>query len=209
MTAALQIENNFRIRGHNVSTDYSKIAGNADHRADNMLEPIVAYVMENFAEEISLEDLSATVGISRFSLCRAFQRRFKVTPMRWLWTFRAILAFEFIALEPRWSLTDIAFSCGFTSSAHFSRFFKATFKCSPSQHRIRSLSAMRAAGIATSRPIEFDAVITTENGIVQRVAKAAVTLCSNKQSDKKAALEPDTGMKIFDVAGEEGVSLHE
>ena len=170
-------------------------------RGDDMLEKIVAYVMENFAEEITLEDMSSTVGISRFSLCRAFQRRFKVTPMRWLWNFRAILAFEFIALEPRWSLTDIAFSCGFTSSAHFSRFFKATFKCSPSQHRMQSLVALRASGNTGKRPVEFDSVFKSEGGIVQRVAKSAMELTRQKE-----VTLPEYKL---DVARGAGVSLQE
>ncbi len=172
--------------------------------SDKLLETIVAYVMENFAEEITLEDMSATVGISRFSLCRAFQRRFKVTPMRWLWTFRAILAFEFIALEPRWSLTDIAFSCGFTSSAHFSRFFKSIFKCSPSQHRMKSLLALREAGGASTLPRTFDAVFAADGGTTRRVAQGALELSRNRLPMTKIP-----GMNPFDVAGEKGVSLHE
>lgn len=171
---------------------------------DKLLETIVAYVMENFAEEITLEDMSATVGISRFSLCRAFQRRFKVTPMRWLWTFRAILAFEFIALEPRWSLTDIAFSCGFTSSAHFSRFFKSIFKCSPSQHRLQALAAMREAGGISNLPRTFDAVFASDGGTSRRVAQGALEL-----SRSRAPAVKIPGMNLFDVAGEKGVSLHE
>jgi len=174
MTAAFQLENNFR--GLSVTTYKNGGESQNKQNRDIFLDTIIAYVMENFAEEITLEEMSATVGISKFSLCRSFQRRFKATPMRWLWTFRAILAFEFIALEPRWSLTDIAFSCGFTSSAHFSRFFKATFKCSPSQHRMRSLAALRQTGSVGHRPLEFDAVFSPDGGIVQRVAKGAMEL---------------------------------
>src|SRR5690606_33695587 len=78
-------------------------------------------------------------GMTRFNFCRRFQKECGITPMRWLWTFRTLLAGEFIRLDPRWSLTDVAFACGFTSSAHFSRSFKQTFGKTPSQFRKETL----------------------------------------------------------------------
>src|SRR4051812_6958890 len=82
-------------------------------------EKVVAYVLANFAEDIDLDDLAEEAGLSRFNFCRKFQRECGISPMRWLWNFRTILAAEFITLDPKWSLTDVAFSCGFSSSAHF------------------------------------------------------------------------------------------
>src|SRR4051812_31305636 len=82
---------------------------------------VIPFILENFAEEVNLEDLAREAGMSRFNFCRRFHKECGVSPMRWLWNFRTILAHEFIALDPKWSLTDVAFSCGFTSSAHFSR----------------------------------------------------------------------------------------
>lgn len=96
---------------------------------------IIPYVLENFAEEICLEDLAQEAGMSRFNFCRRFHKECGLPPMRWLWNFRTLLAAEFISLDPRWSLTDVAFSCGFTSSAHFSRSFRAMFAKSPSQYK--------------------------------------------------------------------------
>jgi AraC family transcriptional regulator len=105
-------------------------------------EAVVAYVLANFAEEISLDDLAREAGLSRFNFCRRFHRECGLPPMRWLWTFRAALAAEFIAIDPRWSLTDVAFSCGFTSSAHFSRSFRAAYGMSPSQYRKGALARL-------------------------------------------------------------------
>jgi transcriptional regulator GlxA family with amidase domain len=103
-------------------------------------EPAIAFVLANFAEEIGLEDLARAAGMSRFSFCRRFHRECGLPPMRWLWLFRAVLAGEFISLEPRWSLTDIAFTCGFTSSAHFSRSFRALYGRSPSVFKREALA---------------------------------------------------------------------
>jgi AraC-like DNA-binding protein len=114
----------------------------AGQTVPRIAEPVIAYVLANFAEEIQLEDLAREAGMSRFSFCRRFHKECGLPPMRWLWNFRTVLAAEFIALEPRWSLTDIAFTCGFTSSAHFSRTFKAMFAKSPSAFKREVLAIL-------------------------------------------------------------------
>jgi AraC-like DNA-binding protein len=65
--------------------------------------------------------------------------------MRWLWNFRTMLAKELIVMDPTWSLTDVAFTCGFTSSAHFSRTYKQMFGESPSELRRRAQADYKLA----------------------------------------------------------------
>ena len=108
-----------------------------------MVKRVLAYVIENFAEELSLDDLANAARLSKFNFCRRFAKEAGTTPMRWVWIFRVLLAAEFIKLDPRWSLTDVAFSCGFASSAHFSRLFKQVMGIAPStlRHEQQSLSS--------------------------------------------------------------------
>jgi AraC-like DNA-binding protein len=119
-------------------------------------EKVIAYVLENFAEEIDLDDLAQQAGMSRFNFCRKFHRECGLPPMRWLWNFRTVLAAEFIGLDPKWSLTDIAFACGFTSSAHFSRSFRAMYNQSPSEFRknVALKAQARAATLPSDAPVE-------------------------------------------------------
>jgi AraC-like DNA-binding protein len=95
-------------------------------------------VLSRFSEALTLEDLASAVGMSRWHFCRRFQSIVGVSPIRWLWALRTQLAATFIELEPRWTLTDVAFACGFGSSAHFSRAFKAAHGVSPSAYRQRA-----------------------------------------------------------------------
>jgi AraC-like DNA-binding protein len=132
-------------------------------------EKVVAYVLENFAEEIELDDLASEAGLSRFNFCRKFQRECGVSPMRWLWNFRTLLAAEFMTLDPRWSLTDVAFSCGFTSSAHFSRSFKAMFKVSPSAFR-----KARAAEAGKGERVAYESLFNDNTHVVLRAATQAM-----------------------------------
>lgn len=98
---------------------------------------VLVHMIENFSEGMNLDELSEVAQVSKFNLCRSFRRRYGVPPMRWLWVFRVLLAAEFIKIAPEWSLTDIAFTCGFSSSAHFSRNFSAVMKRPPSSFRRR------------------------------------------------------------------------
>lgn len=146
-----------------IKTSYPRIA-----------ERVVAYVLENFAEEICLEDLAAEAGLSRFNFCRKFHRECGVSPMKWLWNFRTILAAEFIALDPRWSLTDIAFSCGFTSSAHFSRSFRGMFQQSPSAFKKAALAGVSTASVNQDRG--FDSLFNNNANVVLKAATKAMAI---------------------------------
>jgi len=129
---------------------------------------VIPYVLENFADEICLEDLAREAGMSRFNFCRRFHKECGLPPMRWLWNFRTLLAAEFIALDPRWSLTDVAFSCGFTSSAHFSRSFRAMFAKSPSQYK------KDVAVTSPSMDGGFEHLFGDNAAVVLKAAKAAI-----------------------------------
>lgn len=90
------------------------------------------FIMMNYAEELQLDDIASYCDLSKYALIRVFHQEFGISPAKWLWMFRAFLAREFIKFAPQWDLTDIAFSAGFSSSAHFSRSFRKCFQQSPS-----------------------------------------------------------------------------
>jgi transcriptional regulator GlxA family with amidase domain len=148
---------------------------NSGMPTSRFVSSIIEYVMIHFAEEISLEDLSDAACMSRFNLCRRFQQECGITPMRWLWAFRTLLASEFITLDPYWSLTDVAFSCGFTSSAHFSRSFKQLFKQSPSAYRkARQAAALQKPGKPNAG--SYDSLFVHNEAIILKAAGAAMAI---------------------------------
>lgn len=133
---------------------------------------VIPYIVENFAEEITLADLAEHAGMNRFHFCRRFQKECDITPMRWLWNFRALLAAEFIGLDPTWSLTDIAFACGFTSSAHFSRTFKKIHGLSPSRYKREARTVIH--GSIVKARLAFDDMYTNNGAVVQKTAHRAL-----------------------------------
>ena len=84
---------------------------------------------------LTLADLARAAGLPQNTLTRFFNRDYGMSPMRWLWSFRVVLAAEMIATAPAWPLTVVAEECGFVSLAHFSRRFRELFGESPSSFR--------------------------------------------------------------------------
>ena len=122
----------------------------------------IKYMLDNFSEEINLDDVAGASEITKFNLCRNFQRRYGLSPMKWLWTFRTMLAAEFIQIAPAWSLTDIAFLSGFSSSAHFSRSFSSLIGSSPSRFR-KYVRDEKKFDDAHLRPMEEYGVLYQDN----------------------------------------------
>lgn len=91
------------------------------------LQHMFTFITCHLAEPLTLSQLAWHAGMSRYAICRLFQRRFGVSPMRWLWCYRMKAAREMILRCPDLSLTDVAFACGFSCSAHFSRCFKKAY----------------------------------------------------------------------------------
>lgn len=100
-------------------------------------ERIAIYVDANLARgELSAEAIALHMGCSRRYLHRAFEGE-GATLERFIWDRRLERSKEAL-MSPSRSLTsisEIAFACGFNSSAHFSRAFKARYGVSPRELR--------------------------------------------------------------------------
>lgn len=60
------------------------------------------------------------------------------------------------------SISEIAFACGFSDAAHFSRRFKARFGCSPSDYGSRAKAGASVGAAASS--VADSSVVTRPNG---------------------------------------------
>lgn len=90
-------------------------------------------------ESISLTQLSQAVGIHPIHLSRDFSRYFRCsfgTYIRKIKVEKSLLLMS----NPRYSLTDIAFECGFADQSHFIRCFKEIMGINPLAYRRMLLS---------------------------------------------------------------------
>ena len=104
-------------------------------QGDTVLKRALQYMEQNYMESISFDDLESITGVSRFTLSRSFNRKFGVSPIRWLWAYRVKMAAFLLASRPSWSCTEVAYQCGFETPGHFNRRFRGAYGRPPGHFR--------------------------------------------------------------------------
>jgi transcriptional regulator GlxA family with amidase domain len=99
------------------------------------IDDAIDYMMENFSEDLSLDDLANSAGLSKFNFCRQFHRHTGAPPLKWLRKFRLAMAGEILRQPVGWNIEEVAFAVGFNNCAHFSRLFREAFAVTPSEYR--------------------------------------------------------------------------
>jgi AraC family transcriptional regulator len=117
----------------------------AKRACDWRVRRVLARMETEISSDVGLRELAADVGLSPSHLTTVFAATVGVPPHRWLLRRRVERARELLMRTSR-SVTDIALSCGFSSSQHFSTVFKAQEGCTPTSFRNERMR------IATSEP---------------------------------------------------------
>lgn len=90
----------------------------------------VSYLEDHLEETFSVEDCAQFVGVSWRQIERLFRANLGVTPIQYLAGLRLQHGRALLA-ETDMSVLDVAIACGYASSAHFSKSFRARFGVSP------------------------------------------------------------------------------
>jgi AraC family carnitine catabolism transcriptional activator len=88
----------------------------------------------NLSNTLSLKEISEIVDISPRQLNRLFKKNLNKTTMDVYRKLRLELAQKLLK-QSEFSITEIAFSCGFSSSSQISQSFKEKFGVMPSQYK--------------------------------------------------------------------------
>ena len=106
-----------------------------------------------FNHRLSLDEISDTVHVSPFHLCRIFRRHTGFSLHQYLSQLRLRSSLEALA-EGEADLTRLALRLGYSSHAHFTFAFRQAFGTSPSQ--VRCGSAARRLADQMSRNLKAD-----------------------------------------------------
>lgn len=98
------------------------------------LRKLESYVRDNIANAISLDQMAAVALVSKRHFVRAFNESVGVTPHRFVMGLRIDEAKARLRGTSD-SVTDIAFSCGFAQSQHFSTTFRKLTGFTPLKYR--------------------------------------------------------------------------
>ena len=94
----------------------------------------LSYIRNNFGYPITVTDIAQFVGIDRTYLYRIFRNRCGKSPKEYLTEYRIRISQEMLQ-HREYSVTEIAFSCGFHDSSTFCKSFRRTVGTSPLAYR--------------------------------------------------------------------------
>ncbi len=112
---------------HSATTTIS-LSGNK--MQDFYIKEAIAYIEQNFQNDISVEGIANICGINRSYSGKIFKERLGKTPQEFIISYRMIKATELLKLTDL-SISDIGKAVGYENQLHFSRAFKNTYQMSP------------------------------------------------------------------------------
>lgn len=100
------------------------------------IERVTAYIKDNFARELSLDELAETAGFEKNYFLRKFKKQKGMTPMEYIHNKRLEKAKELLRFSDM-NVTQIAAATGFKSVHYFSKVFYDSVGERPSEFRSR------------------------------------------------------------------------
>ena len=105
-----------------------------DEKRTVKLKLVLKFIRENFATDITLDDMAAVSGFSCKYFCRFFKNMTGTTPVNYLMAYRIERAARKL-LSSDLSVTQIAYDCGFNDLSYFIKTFKTFKHLSPKEYR--------------------------------------------------------------------------
>ncbi|HPB06158.1 MAG TPA: AraC family transcriptional regulator, partial [Prolixibacteraceae bacterium] len=102
--------------------------------SNKRIEAIHDYFMNNYRNEVNLEELSQLVNMAKGSLCRFFKENSGIT----LWEYLNHIKIEFackMLMNNELSIAQVCFDSGFNNLNHFNKQFRKITGITPSSYR--------------------------------------------------------------------------
>lgn len=113
---------------HNENSEVTKPSDIADK--------VMYYISQHYYEDITLSDLATSVSLSKDHLIRTFEKKYNITPIKFLNTFRIINSKRLLE-SGAMSVSDVAQACGYNSNTSFTRTFKQITGETPKEYQLR------------------------------------------------------------------------
>ena len=101
-----------------------------------LIRPALEYMVENFHESISIDQLADLVHLSKSYFMNCFKRAVGIGAIEHLTHLRINAACDALA-DTNKIISEIAFTCGYSNLSNFNRQFKQIMGCSPKEYRKR------------------------------------------------------------------------
>ncbi len=112
------------------------LSSDSDMANPNIIEkiiPVFEYIDKNYSDDISLDILAKIVNLNKDYLCRLFKKATQGTISDYINLVRICNAEE--QLKKNLTISEVAYSVGFSSFSYFNTVFKKYKYCSPSTYK--------------------------------------------------------------------------
>lgn len=108
-----------------------------ESRYSERLEPVISYIKENYAYEITLGELAVILPMSEGQFSRVFKQTMKLSPIQYLMRYRILQSCKLLQ-DTEKKIGEIANLSGFNNISYFNRVFLNTIGCTPKEYRENS-----------------------------------------------------------------------
>ncbi len=106
------------------------------HSETDRLSAVYKYVQQNIKENISLATIANISNLTPQSFCRLFKKRTGKSFVEYLNEARISAACKYL-LDTDWSISEIAYNCGYKTVSNFNKLFKNITGTSPKFYRMQ------------------------------------------------------------------------
>ncbi|UVI28222.1 AraC family transcriptional regulator [Paenibacillus spongiae] len=103
---------------------------------ERQIQQAIRLLSLQYAQPVSIEDLSRTLGYHRMHLSRMFKQATGLSPMKFLLKIRMERAVDLLTGSSHLSIDHIASSIGYADPSYFSKQFRKCFGVSPTEYRL-------------------------------------------------------------------------
>lgn len=100
------------------------------------IKEAILFIEKKHMEPLTLEEISASIHVSKSECCRCFRRSLGITPFEYLMKFRIFESTRKIMRgdEAAGSISTLAASVGFNSTSYYNKLFKKYLNCTPKEY---------------------------------------------------------------------------
>ena len=101
------------------------------------IKEAIHYIENHFTEQITLDDIAASIHISKSECCRCFKRVLHITPFEYLMKYRIFYATRMMQRHDpsAESISSLAISVGFGNISYFNKVFKKYLQMTPTEFK--------------------------------------------------------------------------
>lgn len=131
------------------TADSLNLPQNTQAAIDNdRIKQAILFIEEKHMDALTLDEIAASIHVSKSECCRCFQRALGVTPFEYLMKYRIFESTrKMMRGDPAAaSISTLAASVGFNSPSYYNKLFKKYMNCTPTEYKKSIQNKIKANG---------------------------------------------------------------